>query len=99
MGIPTDEMERELAELAEERRYCRNAATALMILAYIKPEDCGLVHFLGNGTERTNAEAVYTWVNRNLRVVREVERSGSDPLDYLYAELLRTLPEDVVMRY
>ena len=69
------------------RRKVRNLAEALACISEI-PEGRQIVSIVGNGDERSNVEALQTWVAFELKHCGLCE---SNELDYLYARLLMVL--------
>ncbi len=67
-----------------DKKYVRNLAATLARLARI-PLDHSLVALLGKGTEKDNADALESWVARELA---RCNLDDGDPLDYLYARVL-----------
>jgi hypothetical protein len=53
---------------AERKRYVRNLAESLMAKARI-PDGRHLVAIIGTGMERSNAEALATWVERTMPII------------------------------
>lgn len=69
------------------RRRARNLADALAYIARI-PQGHALVALIGHGNERTNLEALQTWVDFELKQCGLCE---DNELDYLYARLQMVL--------
>ena len=75
-----------------EARYLKNLASALS--HYLEtPYGNDLVLILGSGVERTNREALATWVAYHRQEIFEVRLEGRSPLDYLINKL-----EQIVQR-
>lgn len=74
----------------QEYRHYSNLAESLATIAHI-PAGKHLVAILGEGSEATNIEALTIWIYTKRSQLQTLEGTGIDPLDYLYAELLRIL--------
>ncbi len=70
----------------KETRYIHNLAEALSCIARI-PEGRQLACILGTGYERSNKEALTTWIKKELK---HCSLDKPSHLDYLYARLLQT---------
>lgn len=66
----------------------RQLAEALAMEAHIQPEGRQLVAFIGRLSDRTNLEALVSWIARELT---GLDLAGLDPLDYLYIRLAKRL--------
>lgn len=73
----------------KEKRYIHNLAEALFCIARI-PEGRQLACILGTGDERSNKEALTTWIEKELK---HCSLDKPSHLDYLYARLLQTFGE------
>lgn len=71
------------------KRKITNLADSLALLGRI-PEGSQLVAIIGKGSERSNIEALRTWVGKELKQCGLCEENE---LDYLYARLLMILGE------
>lgn len=68
---------------AHHRRH-QALADMLALEAHIQPEARHLVPILGKPGDRTNLDALRSWIARELA---RLDLSGIDVLDYLYARL------------
>jgi len=73
----------------QDERYVRNLSATLAKLIHL-PLDHSLVAVLGKGDETDNADALQTWVAKELKSCR---LDQGDPLDYLYARILSDLAD------
>lgn len=71
----------------KQSRYLRNLAESLAMIAKV-PEGRHLIAVIGSGNERSNIEALVTWISAKEKTLRSLRNIGIDPLDYLYAEFL-----------
>jgi len=70
-----------------QRRY-QQLADELAMEAHIQPEAKHLVSILGKSGDRTNLDALATWIACELA---KLDLSGIDVFNYLYARLAMTL--------
>ncbi len=71
----------------QKKRYTRNLAESLSCITRV-PEGMQLVCIIGEGNERSNIEALTTWIDKELK---NCTLDQCSHLDYLYARLMQKL--------